>query len=618
MESLGSVESLRERVSSCRYFEVIRPEGRGEDGSKNSGGAAQGGSIKFLSCDADGLSLATLVRHLTDNPRHFKDIKIDYAILCLGRLRALRYECDRYNAATRPSDAQRFLEVLSSCGLKAGERPVQIHGLDELISVLEEEIPGIDEMRAEVELGRAQFLALHEVFKPGSKVCMQIEGLGEHLGLRVLQCWYQLQNTLFGAEKSFHVEFEFLASVGSSFALINYQEPFSAYKGVRGLNNLLYQALEPAMLERLKQRGAKYVEAAGNGPSYVQYERGAFFPHGKAKHALHSGGRVMLDTCRGYESGHHAARGGDYCSIALQQAMRTFALQKKHGTEGLRLVSEVQPEELFMAWPALVGFSFTSKCWGQVLVAETKPISFRAEAFDELVLSAERKELIRAAVRFDSQNAGFDLIEGKGDNAIFLLHGPPGSGKTLTAEAIAEMLNKPLYVVTAGDLGTTASAVEQKLSEVLHLCSEWNALTLIDEADIFLETRSTSELERNALVCVMLRLLEYHQGVLFLTTNRASNIDPAVRSRITVALRYGALSLEGREAVWARLLAKIPGSTTNAARLARHPLNGRQIKSCLMLATALAAERREDVSDMLIERAVEVVGESDLLLDTSV
>ena len=78
--------------------------------------------------------------------------------------------------------------------------------------------------------------------------------------------------------------------------------------------------------------------------------------------------------------------------------------------------------------------------------------------------------------------------------------------------------------------------------KVLHLCSEWNALTLIDEAaarpcrlsvavatsnenpkcafcrisfgaqDIFLEARSSSELQRNALVCVMLRLLEYHQG----------------------------------------------------------------------------------------------------------
>ena len=43
-------------------------------------------------------------------------------------------------------------------------------------------------------------------------------------------------------------------------------------------------------------------------------------------------------------------------------------------------------------------------------------------------------------------------------------------------------------------------------------------------------------------------------GILFLTTNRASNIDPAVRSRITVALHYEPLSRSGREAVWANLL----------------------------------------------------------------
>eukprot|EP00438_Fugacium_kawagutii_P028974 Skav210535 [mRNA] locus=scaffold3045:345352:346087:- [translate_table: standard] len=55
----------------------------------------------------------------------------------------------------------------------------------------------------------------------------------------------------------------------------------------------------------------------------------------------------------------------------------------------------------------------------------------------------------------------------------------------------------------------------------------------------------------------MLRLLEYHQGILFLTTNRASNIDPAVRSRITVALHYEALGFAGRESVWRNLLKQL-------------------------------------------------------------
>ena len=50
----------------------------------------------------------------------------------------------------------------------------------------------------------------------------------------------------------------------------------------------------------------------------------------------------------------------------------------------------------------------------------------------------------------DAQGVREDIVAGKGGSTIFLLHGPPGCGKTVTAEAIAEMLEMPLYVVTGG------------------------------------------------------------------------------------------------------------------------------------------------------------------------
>jgi SpoVK/Ycf46/Vps4 family AAA+-type ATPase len=64
---------------------------------------------------------------------------------------------------------------------------------------------------------------------------------------------------------------------------------------------------------------------------------------------------------------------------------------------------------------------------------------------------------------------------------IFLLHGPPGVGKTLTAEAIAEMLHKPLYSVTVGELGTQTGHLEQNLRDILEVASAWDAVILIDE-----------------------------------------------------------------------------------------------------------------------------------------
>jgi hypothetical protein len=58
----------------------------------------------------------------------------------------------------------------------------------------------------------------------------------------------------------------------------------------------------------------------------------------------------------------------------------------------------------------------------------------------------------------------------------------------------------PLYRVGAGDLGTSASQVESALKPAFDLCSHWNAVLLIDEADVFLERRSGDSLSQNELV----------------------------------------------------------------------------------------------------------------------
>lgn len=54
--------------------------------------------------------------------------------------------------------------------------------------------------------------------------------------------------------------------------------------------------------------------------------------------------------------------------------------------------------------------------------------------------------------------------------------------------------------MTAGELGTSADSVEESLSDILELCTKWNAILLLDEADVFLEKRTSDHLERNKLV----------------------------------------------------------------------------------------------------------------------
>ena len=149
--------------------------------------------------------------------------------------------------------------------------------------------------------------------------------------------------------------------------------------------------------------------------------------------------------------------------------------------------------------------------------------------------------------------------------------------------------------MSMGTLGTTADELERRLSEIIDVCARWDALVLLDEADSLLEARSSnSPLERNAMVSVMLRLVEYHRGILFLTSNRIDSLDPAFMTRITLALRYDPLDVEGRAQVWANLLLKSSGTSLDSVdvkALARAAeLNGREIKNALRLAMALAAD----------------------------
>lgn len=170
-------------------------------------------------------------------------------------------------------------------------------------------------------------------------------------------------------------------------------------------------------------------------------------------------------------------------------------------------------------------------------------------------------------------------------------------------------------MVSAGELGTDPARLELELQKILDIAHSWGAVLLLDEADVFLERREIHDIHRNALVSIFLRLLEYFQGILFLTTNRVETFDDAFQSRIHVALRYGELTTKAKKTVWKMFLdlcRKQEGcevadvSDYDLDSLSRNQLNGRQIKNVVRTAQALALNEREKLTLGHIKRVLEV------------
>ncbi|KAK1977836.1 ATPase [Colletotrichum cereale] len=275
-------------------------------------------------------------------------------------------------------------------------------------------------------------------------------------------------------------------------------------------------------------------------------------------------------------------------------------------------------DEFFICLPSRVfGFDMQKKEWVKLEVAFIEDVKWNEEAFKQLVIEENTKELVEAVVTHQLQaEENTDLIRGKGNGLFILLHGGPGTGKTLTAESVAEIAKKPLYRVTCGDVGTRAEDVEKYLNTVMLLGKTWNCVVLLDEADVFLEQRTIQNLERNALVSVFLRVLEYYDSIMILTSNRVGIFDEAFKSRIQLTLRYKNLDEVQREQIWENFITRdfgidAEGIRKHLKKLAGANLNGREIRNAVSTARQLAIHRKEHMGYSHILRVIEEVDRFD-------
>ncbi|KAI9738381.1 MAG: hypothetical protein M1834_008884 [Cirrosporium novae-zelandiae] len=314
-----------------------------------------------------------------------------------------------------------------------------------------------------------------------------------------------------------------------------------------------------------------------------------------------------------------------------------FTYRKMHPSKDRRLRNDLGPEamefeeppdeEFLLLLPTdVLGYNMQEKKWVKLQVQNINSVYWNKQAFENLVINEDTKELVEALVTNQlAAEKGTDLIEKKGAGLIILLHGGPGTGKTLTAESVAEIAERPLYHVTCGDIGTNPAEVERYLETVLFLGKTWGCVVLLDEADVFLEQRSLADLQRNALVSVFLRILEYYEGILILTSNRVGKFDEAFKSRIQLALHYDDLSDDQRLQIWRNFIKRLEGMEDNAVdiddirdnvkELSTYKMNGRQIRNAITTARQLASFKKRKMNFVHLRHVIKVASKFDKYLE---
>ncbi|KAI5807546.1 hypothetical protein DFH27DRAFT_479117 [Peziza echinospora] len=475
-----------------------------------------------------------------------------------------------------------------------------------------------------------------------------------------------------GCDPGYHLDAFQVDHDGYTFGYIGSGAHIPPFEGTLAITDLPVVPLnyipdKEALVADLVERGRKSEKLQAHGPSYQSYKGLALGPILNRRRTYFSiNGRVMVDpatfarvnTDRAisvtslhaakqflaaenndpYRSDERDMYDDGHNGLMLAAETRHFSHETEERVQAKgRFYRPLTDEEASLVTPFVRGFALAEKKWAEFAVRTLAEVQWVDDAFSKLVLPAAQKELILSLVEAPEEAVGKyrfdDFIPSKGLGLVAVLHGPPGVGKTLTAESVAEYTRRPLYSVTSGELGTNPVDLESTLAVILDVAGAWDAILLIDEADIFLEARGSGgeggTIKRNAMVGIFLRLLEYFKGVMFLTTNRVEKFDPAFKSRIHLALKYDTLTLDAREEVWSNFVGKVPaelveesllgGDEPGVTALAKswEKVNGREIKNAVKTGLRIAGRRKVRLSEDILAGVLALGAEFDAQMNAS-
>ena len=239
--------------------------------------------------------------------------------------------------------------------------------------------------------------------------------------------------------------------------------------------------------------------------------------------------------------------------------------------------------------------------------------------FDDVVLPPATRRALDLAL---SQVTQHDLIFNRwglaerhptGTALAFNFAGPPGTGKTICAEAIAHSLGLRLLVVRYAELESLwMGETPKNVAATFRAAREEGAVLLFDEADAIATRRSTVidhgvQRESNTVVSVLLQELERFNGVVIFATNLAENFDPAFERRIRTHVLFEMPGAVEREQIWRVQMhpsrTPLAGDVDFRSLAADYAVSGGDIRNAVLKAAlAAAAEPGPDSAKRIHQR----------------
>lgn len=309
--------------------------------------------------------------------------------------------------------------------------------------------------------------------------------------------------------------------------------------------------------------------------------------------------------------------------VNLKEEIKPYELANKFTFTPGQIVMTTKEASHLALWgkgEAISKREFYECAYNQIVhnLQKQATLIYAQHSWDQLILADEQKEMLKNAcdqirykhIVYDKWGFNKRLAYGKGVSMLFA--GPPGTGKTMAAQVVANELDIEIYKVDLSQIVSKyIGETEKNLNNLFNEAKKSNVILFFDETDALLgkrtEVKDSHDKNANLETSYLLQKMEEYDGITVMSTNYIENIDNAFFRRITYVIHFPFPDVESRKQIWKTIFPKeMPLSKDiDFDYLARQfEIAGGNIKNIAVTAAFLAAKSSNKLTMAHILQAI--------------